>query len=139
MVPETSVCLVDDDISSLSVMKLIIFGMGIVNIESFTDARQAWSYIRDGAPGVIVSDWNMDPMSGLELLALVRKSEITHDIPFIMVTANTSENYWRRAIKEGASDFLFKPFALSALRGAVEIALESSGKPVDRAARRLRL
>jgi two-component system, chemotaxis family, chemotaxis protein CheY len=124
MAPGTSVCLVDDDHSNLSAMKLILRGMGIVKIESFTDAREAWTYIRDAAPSIVVSDWNMDPMNGLELLTLVRGSQTTRHIPFIMVTANTSENYWRQAIEAGVSELLFKPFGLNAFRSAIEIALE---------------
>ena len=115
------ICIVDDDISSLSVMRLILLGMGYTAIEPFNDARDAWEYIRLEKPSLVISDWNMDPLSGLDLLKLVRNSKSTSSIPFLMVTANISEDYWLRAIKEGVTEFLFKPYELSAFRDAVTI------------------
>ena len=70
---------------------------------------------------VIVSDWNMEPMDGVELLRRVRKNPATAHTPFILITASLSETAWRNAIEYGATDFLLKPLSLNSLRSACDI------------------
>ncbi len=134
MANKGSICIVDDDVSSLSMMRVILMSMGYVTIEAFNDARDAWSYIRRSPPNLVISDWNMDPVDGLELLTLVRNEQSTKPIPFLMVTANNSEDYWKSAIKEGVTEFLFKPYTLSAFRAAVGISLNLTATDAPSAA-----
>lgn len=122
MTVKKRICLVDDDASSLSGMKLMLLRLGYSEISAFDDARQAWTFIRHERPSLIISDWNMEPVSGLDLLSLVRRFEPTKHIPFLMVTANTTEDYWRTAIENGATEFLFKPYTLAAFNASVEVA-----------------
>ncbi len=122
MTDKKTICLVDDDASSLSVMKLMLLRIGFSEIAAFNDARQAWAFIRRERPNLIISDWNMEPVSGLDLLTLVRRFGPTKSIPFLMVTANTSEDYWKKAIENGATEFLFKPYTLGAFRAGVDVA-----------------
>ncbi len=113
------ICVVDDDRQHLAVMSLMLRRMGFHNVRTFSDARDAWSHICANGSSLIISDWNMDPMTGIELLTLVRSSATTHNIPFVMVTANCDADYWKRAIKAGVTEFLFKPLSYREFEGAV--------------------
>ena len=114
-----SVCVVDDEPSNRSTMGMMLRAMGFEKIHEFSNAPEALHFIQENATHLIVSDWNMEPMSGLELLNEVRSNRTLTGIPFVMVTANKSENYWCDAIMAGVSEFLFKPYSFSAFRGAV--------------------
>jgi two-component system, chemotaxis family, chemotaxis protein CheY len=125
-----SICVVDDDKSNLSMMRVMLLASGFRNVACFWDAIEALEFIGKTLPDLVVSDWNIEPMSGIELLQHVREGLRTRSIPFVMVTAQGSEYYWKRALQEGATEFLFKPFSLRAFRDAVEIGL-SFGSPAS--------
>jgi len=124
-----SICVVDDEGSNLAMMSMMLRSMGFVKIDEFNNAPDALTFLQNNHTDLVVSDWNMDPMSGLDLLKAIRAGDRTHDTPFIMVTANTSEDYWKTAIAAGAWEFLFKPFSISAFRGAVYTCLGLDSRP----------
>lgn len=72
---------------------------------------------------LIISDWNMEPMNGLELLREIRKQPSTRYTPFILITASLSEEAWKGAIKLDATEFLLKPVQLNTLRAACKLCL----------------
>lgn len=119
-----TVYVVDDEPVHLSMMQFMLRRIGFAQVRIFTDAISAYERMESEKPDLIISDWNMDPVDGLELLKMVRKNGSTTSVPFIMVTANASEQYWRDAIAAGATEFLFKPLRLDIFRDAVMIALE---------------
>lgn len=109
---------VDDDPEYLSVLKLCMRTCGFVRVYTATDGSDALEYLDNVSFDIILSDWNMMPMDGLELLRVVRKKTSIATIPFIIMTASLSETAWREAIDLGATEFLIKPFSLSCLRSA---------------------
>lgn len=119
--------IVDDDAMHLSMMQFMLRRLGFSRVQTFGDAEHAFETMQNETPDLIISDWNMDPLDGLELLKMVRQDTVLKEVPFIMVTANTSECYWHTAITEGVTDFLFKPFRFDTLRASVEIALNITG------------
>jgi len=118
-----TVCVVDDDQVHLESMSFMLRRMGFARVEEFTNAEQAWEYLLDNGPTLIVSDWNMDPITGLDLLKLVRAHATLKKTPFLMVTANTSEDYWKTAISAGVTEFMFKPLNLRDFQTSVLMAL----------------
>lgn len=118
-----TVYVVDDDAVHLGMMAFMLRRMGFGHVEAFPDVDAALAALADTAPDLIISDWNMEPMDGLEFLTAVRSHKAWRDIPFVMVTANTSQHYWRDAIAAGVSEFLFKPMKFAQLKDAVLIAL----------------
>ena len=118
-----SVVVVDDDSSFLDAMKAMLKRIGFQNIYAYDNVEDAWTHIQQDAPSLIISDWNMDPINGYEFLLMMKCEEHSRNIPFIMNTANMSEDYWVKAIGAGADDFLVKPFSYSDLKETIEIAL----------------
>ena len=114
-----SVCVVDDDRPNLNMIRVMLETMNIKDVRCYSDAVHAWSEIQVTAPDFIISDWNMEPVSGIELLRQVRSHRSLCGIPFVMVTANTSEDYWKQAIEAGVSEFLFKPFPLAMFKDTI--------------------
>jgi len=117
---------IDDDSVHLEMMRFMLRRIGFVHIETFADAESAFEHMQIEKPNVIISDWNMDPVDGLQLLKMVRLNDFLTEVPFIIVTANTSEHYWRDAIMAGVTEFLFKPLNFDVFREAVMIALDIS-------------
>ncbi|MGC1588410.1 MAG: response regulator, partial [Rhodomicrobium sp.] len=73
--------------------------------------------------GLIISDWNMEPMTGFELLQRVRAAEATAKTPFILVTAESRPDNIIAAKKSGANEYLVKPFTAPVLKDKIEKAL----------------
>ena len=119
MSSDFSVCVVDDDRPNLNMIRAMLETMNIKDIRCYSDAVHAWSDIQVTAPDFIISDWNMEPVSGIELLRQVRSDRSLCATPFVMVTANTSEDYWKQAIEAGVSEFLFKPLPLAMFRDTI--------------------
>jgi CheY-like chemotaxis protein len=109
---------VDDDPAYLSVLKLSMRTCGFSKIYAAADGTAALDLLECTRFSLIISDLNMFPMDGLELLRAVKKNPLTSRIPFILMSANLSEEAWREAIGLGATEFLVKPFTLSTLRHA---------------------
>lgn len=118
-----SVVVVDDDRNYLDSMKAMLKRIGFQNIYAYDNVEDAWTHIQQDAPSLIISDWNMDPINGYEFLLMMKFEEHSRNIPFIMNTANMSEDYWVKAIGAGADDFLVKPFSYADLKETIEIAL----------------
>jgi two-component system chemotaxis response regulator CheY len=76
--------------------------------------------MRDKAYGLVISDWNMEPMSGFELLQRVREEEKLAETPFIIVTAESKTENVIAAKKAGVSNYIVKPFNAQTLKTKIE-------------------
>ena len=124
---DRSVLAVDDDPAYLSVLKLCMRTCGFRSVYTAADGFAALEHLDSRRFDLIISDWNMAPMDGLELLRIVRGSASLAATPFILMTASLSELAWREAIQLGVDDFLLKPFSLTSLRAACHLASRSAG------------
>ena len=90
-------------------------------VEACSDAAatggEALKRIPAHRPGLIVSDWNMEPKTGLQLLQAVRANKDIADIPFIMVTAESKSDCVIAAKKAGVNNYIVKPFNAETLKG----------------------
>ena len=109
---------VDDDPSFLMSLRLMLRMCGFAFVTTAEDGINALEYMNKWRYDLVVSDWGMAPIDGIELMRRVRANPATAQVPFILITANLSEIAWRKAIEYGASDFLLKPFGLNDLREA---------------------
>ncbi len=111
-----NILIVDDYQTMLRIMRNLLKQIGFVNIDEATDGSMALQMLRVGHYGLIVSDWNMEPMSGLQLLREVRADSRLKDTPFIMVTAESKSENVVAAKEAGVSNYIVKPFNADTLK-----------------------
>ncbi len=118
--------IVDDMPSIRSIEKAVIQELGIVKIAEAADGREAMRLLNLRQFDLIVCDWDMPEMTGIELLREVRKTPELTTIPFMMVTAVSDVDQVREAIKEGVTDYIAKPFQQRCLSDKVRKSLTDS-------------
>ena len=85
--PTTPILIVDDYQAMVRIIRNLLQQLGFAQIDEAHDGEAALAKLKERAFGLVISDWNMEPMSGLELLERVRATPALEDLPFIMVTA----------------------------------------------------
>ncbi len=111
------ILVVDDYNTMLRILKNLLKQLGFNNVDSALDGGQALSMLNAEKFDFIISDWNMEPMTGIELLREVRKSDKLKHIPFIMITAESKTENVITAKQEGVSNYIVKPFNAETLKG----------------------
>ena len=108
--------LVVDDFSTMRrIVKNILRQLDFTNIVEADDGSTALDVLQKEKINMIVSDWNMPKMTGLELLKVVRADDALKDIPFLMVTAEAQQENIIEAVKSGVSNYIVKPFTAETL------------------------
>ncbi len=107
------------------IQELIAYNLGAAGHEAVRagDAEQALDIVREALPHLIVIDWMLPGMSGIELARALKASKRTADIPLIMVTARASEQDKLIALDIGADDYMTKPFSPRELNARVKAVL----------------
>ena len=114
------ILIVDDYKTMLRIVRGLLNQLGFNNIDEATDGTMAWDMVQKKPYGLIVSDWNMEPMSGYEFLKLVRTNEATKKLPFVMVTAESKTENIIAAKQAGVSNYIVKPFNGQTLKQKLE-------------------
>ena|SRR6056297_1609433 len=109
------VLVVDDFATMRRIMKNILKQIGFTNILEADDGTTALEELHNNSINLIISDWNMPKMTGLELLKTVRNTEELKDIPFLMVTAEAQKQNVIDAVQAGVSNYVVKPFTAEAI------------------------
>ncbi len=109
--------LIVDDFSTLRrIIKNILKQLGYVNIEEAEDGVQAFNKLKNGGFDFLITDWNMPNMTGLELLQKVRETDITKELPVLMVTAEAEKENIVAAVQAGVNNYIVKPFTADVLK-----------------------
>lgn len=114
------ILVVDDFATMRKIIKNILGQLGFKNIIEADDGTTAWEILQKEPVDLIISDWNMPKMSGLELLKKVRGDEKLKDTPFLMVTAEAQKEYIIEAAKYRVSQYIVKPFTPETLKEKLE-------------------
>lgn len=109
------VLVVDDFATMRRIVKNILVQLGYKNIVEADDGATAVDVLKQEKVDMIISDWNMPKMTGLELLKHVRSTEGIKDTPFIMVTAEAQQDNIILAVKAKVSQYIVKPFTAETL------------------------
>ncbi len=117
------VLVVDDYQTMIRIIRNLLNQLGFKNIEEAKDGKQALEKLNAGKFGLVISDWNMEPMTGYELLQQVRASEKLKATPFIMVTAESKTENVIAAKKAGVNNYIVKPFNAETLKGKLKAVL----------------
>ncbi|CAO5674945.1 MAG: Chemotaxis protein CheY [Holosporales bacterium] len=104
------VLIVDDYRTMLRIIGNLLRQLGFENIEEATDGQAALDVLANTPIDFILSDWNMEPMSGLEFLKHVRANDKTKNIPFVMITAESKAENVIAAKQAGVNNYIVKPF-----------------------------
>ena len=110
------VLIVDDYKTMLRIIRNLLKQLGFHNVDEATDGAAALQKLRDKDYGLIISDWNMEPMSGLQLLEEVRADGRLKELPFIMITAESKTENVVAAKQAGVSNYIVKPFNAATLK-----------------------
>ena len=111
-----NVLIVDDYKTMLRIVGNLLKQLGFNNVDEATDGSMALGMFKTKTYGLIISDWNMEPMSGLDLLKQVRSSPANANVPFIMVTAESKTENVIVAKQAGVSNYIVKPFNADTLK-----------------------
>ncbi len=117
---EMNVLIVDDYKTMLRIIRNLLKQLGFNNVEEATDGSMALSMMRQQKPDLVISDWNMEPMTGLQLLKEVRTDDTLQDVPFIMVTAESKTENVIAAKQAGVNNYIVKPFNAATLKQKME-------------------
>ncbi|GJD33866.1 response regulator [Methylobacterium aerolatum] len=113
------VLLVDDVPMMAEVVQAILQRLGFEQIDVAADGTAALSLLAERRYGLVISDWNMQPMTGYELLRQIRADRSIREIPFIMMTTQANAECFPNARKAGVNACLIKPFTPAALRESI--------------------
>ena len=111
-----NVLVVDDYKSMIRIVRGLLNQLGFANVDEAMDGPSALALIRCKTYGLVLSDWNMQPMTGLELLKEVRAEDRTRALPFVMVTAEAKAENVVAARQAGVNNYVIKPFTLAVLK-----------------------
>ena len=111
-----AVLVVDDYKTMLRIIRNLLNQLKFTNIHEATDGDAALTKLRDNKIGLVISDWNMEPMTGLQLLREVRADANLKDTPFIMITAESKTENVIAAKEAGVSNYIVKPFNAGTLK-----------------------
>lgn len=115
-----NVLIVDDYKTMLRIIRNLLKQIDFNNVEEASDGTEALSKLRGGSFGLVISDWNMAPMTGLQLLQEVRADNRLKAVPFIMITAESKTENVIAAKAAGVSNYIVKPFNAETLKDKIE-------------------
>ncbi len=117
------VLVVDDYKTMVRIIRNLLKQLNFNNVDEASDGSAALRKLREGNFGLVVSDWNMEPMTGLQLLKEVRSDNALKDLPFIMVTAESKTENVIAAKQAGVSNYIVKPFNAATLKSKISSVL----------------
>jgi len=118
--PSMPILVVDDYQTMVRIIRNLLKQLGFENVDDAADGSSAIAKMRDKRYGLVISDWNMEPMSGFELLQKVREEDTLSETPFIIVTAESKTENVVAAKKAGVSNYIVKPFNAQTLKTKIE-------------------
>jgi two-component system chemotaxis response regulator CheY len=110
------ILIVDDYKTMLRIIRNLLKQLGFDNVDEATDGAAALQKLRDKPYGLVISDWNMEPMSGLQLLKEVRADGKLSHLPFVMITAESKTENVVAAKQAGVTNYIVKPFNAATLK-----------------------
>ncbi|MCA0422715.1 MAG: response regulator [Proteobacteria bacterium] len=123
------VLVVDDYQTMVRIIRNLLRQIGLEDVDDAPDGAAALLKMKERRYGLVISDWNMQPMSGYDLLQQVRSNPETRDVPFIMVTAESKTDNVLAARRAGASSYIIKPFNAQTLKAKIETVCGQAAYP----------
>ena len=119
------ILVVDDYQTMVRIIRNLLKQLGFEDVDEASDGSEALAKMRERKYGLIISDWNMQPMTGYELLKQVRADRDLHSTPFIMVTAESKTENVIAAKRAGVNNYIVKPFNAQTLKSKIDAVCQS--------------
>ena len=114
------ILVVDDYNTMVRIIRNLLKQIGFQDIDDASDGTSALRRLRERPYGLVISDWNMEPMTGYDLLKEIRADPQLAAIPFIMITAESKTENVIAAKKAGVNNYIVKPFNAQTLKSKIE-------------------
>jgi two-component system chemotaxis response regulator CheY len=124
--PSMPVLVVDDYGTMIRIIRNLLKQLGFADIDDASDGSAALVKMRTKRYGLVISDWNMEPMTGFDLLREVRADPDLDQTPFIMVTAESKTENVVAARKAGVNNYVVKPFNVQTLKSKIEAVFDKA-------------
>jgi two-component system chemotaxis response regulator CheY len=115
----TPILVVDDYKAMVRIVRNLLHQLGFEHVDEANDGASALAKLHEKRFGLVISDWAMEPMSGLQLLQAMRADPELETLPFIMITAENRKDRVAMAEQAGANGYIVKPFNAEALRDRI--------------------
>ena len=122
------VLVVDDYNTMIRIIRNLLKQLGFEHVDDASDGTSALAKMRERKYGLVISDWNMEPMTGYDLLQEVRSDPALKKTPFIMVTAESKTENVIAAKKAGVSNYIVKPFNAQTLKSKIDAVFTDPGQ-----------
>ena len=109
MNPFTKILVVEDDPGSAKLVTYHLRMMGFKNTTEVSDGNSALEHLKKEKADLVIADWHMPNMNGLNLFRALREEELWQDIPFLMITVEKDHKMVQEAIQAGVRDYIVKP------------------------------
>ncbi len=120
------VLIVEDEASLATMLRYNLEKQGF-RVDEAVDGQEALTRIAEAVPDIVLLDWMLPVMSGIEVCRQIRRRPATRDLPVIMVTARTEDQDAVRGLNTGADDYITKPFSMDALLARMRALLRRAG------------
>ena len=114
------VLVVDDFATMRKILRNVLRQIGFTNITEADDGKTALNELKKGKFDLVLCDWNMPKMPGIELLKEMKSDDDLKDIPFIMVTADAQKKHIVEGVKAGVNSYVVKPFSAETMNEKLE-------------------
>jgi two-component system chemotaxis response regulator CheY len=121
------VLVVDDNVHMRKLVTTILQAFGVVQIYEADNGQRAWTLVRESNPDIIVADWVMEGMSGIEMVQMLRTNPQSPNpfVPVILLTGHTSLDYVMQARDAGVNEFIAKPVSVKTMMSRLVSVIES--------------
>ncbi len=119
------ILVVDDFTTMRRIMRNLLTQIGFTEIEEASDGVVALQKLRESSYGLIICDWNMEPMTGLQILQEIRADAKLKTLPFIMIVADSKTEHIMASRVAGVSNYIIKPFNAETLKQKIQAVLGS--------------
>jgi len=113
---EMSILIVDDYKTMLRTMGILLKKLGFENIDEASDGHEALEKLHDRPYSLVISGWNMQPMSGLDLVRQMRSNASLDEVLVVMISAENTDENIAAAKQAGVAEYIVKPFCASTLK-----------------------
>jgi two-component system, chemotaxis family, chemotaxis protein CheY len=117
---EMPILLVEDFSTMARIVRVLLGNLGFKNVDHVEDVPAAFTKLREQRYGLVLSDWNMEPISGYTFLKELRSDPALKSVPFIIMTADARAENVVAAKKAGVDNYIVKPFSAPALGAKID-------------------